>query len=495
MTVFHNLAKETLIYGLSYSLGRVINFLLVTSYLTYRVFTQTDGFFSIYQDLYFYIGLLLGALSLRMETAFFRYSSDSDSRSDVYPLMNQMIWLVCGIFAAIVYFFQTEILAFLKYDKSLTPHLWLAVWILITDVIIAIPFARIRFEKKPLRYAWIKLSGLVLNIFCVIFIFEGFHFFNENWVVNAMSSEDKLLYVLIANAVGSSISLLFLNKEILLAFQKSDWSPVFKILRYSIPLIIITFCFTIIQSGYTSYLKYLLSEDASENLKMTDALNAAFRLAVIMNLFLTAFNYAAEPFFFRHGKNKNAHFHFASVSKIFIYCCCMIFLFTSLNIDLFSFLLGERFRSAMHLVPILLLANIFSGLYSNLSVWNKLTDRNHHAAIISIIGLILNTGLYFVLVPILGVQSAAWIMLIVYMIMCLLSYIQGQKHYPIPYPIAEMFLVMGFSVFIVYFSLFIEMDNQILQIIVQNIIFLLTSIWMIRRVLQVVRKETTSDKI
>lgn len=489
MSVFKSLAKETLIYGLSYSAGRVINFLLITSYLTYRIFTQEDGYFSIYQDLYFYIGLLLSVLTLRMETTFFRFASDEAYGPGIYPLVSRLVWLLSLLFLTLVFLFRSDLLDFLKYGADLGTHLMLASGILVLDVVVALPFAKLRYDKKPMRYAWIKLSGLIVNIAVVLFFFEGMRLAYPESDPTLLSSKDKLYYVLLANFIASALNLVLLFREILPSLSHVDWSPLRRILAYSWPLVVVTLSFTIIQSGYTSYLKYLLSDDPASNLKASDSLNAAYRLAVIMNLFLTAFQYAAEPFFFRHSRQTDARRHFAALSLVFILCCSGIFLFTTLNLDLFSRLLGPGFRGSLHLVPILLVANIFSGLYYNLGAWNKLTDKTKMAAGISLTGLLINTVLYLVLVPVMGIEASAWIMLIVYFVMCVLSYLQGQKHYPIPYDLGTMVLVLIVSVLISGLTRFLLPEDALIRFLISNLVLGISLLGLYKLILKAVRSE------
>lgn len=489
LSVFKSLAKETLIYGLSYSAGRVINFLLITSYLTYRIFTREDGYFSIYQDLYFYIGLLLSVLTLRMETTFFRFASDENYGPGIYPLVSRLVWILSLFFLVLVFLFRAELLDFLKYGDDLGPHLMLASGILVLDVVVSLPFAKLRYDKKPVRYAWIKLSSLITNIAAVLFIFEGMKWLGSGFDPARLSSQEKLYYVLLANFISSSLNLLLLLREILPSLTQADWSPVKKILAYSWPLVVVTLSFTIIQSGYTSYLKYLLSDDPASNLKASDSLNAAYRLAVIMNIFLTAFQYAAEPFFFRHSRQTDARRHFAALSLVFIICCSGIYLATTLNLDLFSRLLGPGFRGSLYLVPILLMANIFSGLYYNLGAWNKLTDKTKMAAGISLTGLLVNTVLYLILVPVMGVEASAWIMLIVYFLMCVLSYFQGQKHYPIPYDLGTMVLVLIGSVLISALTRSLLPEGLVLRFLISNFVLLISLFGLFKLILKAVRSE------
>ena len=438
MTGLRSLAKETLIYGLSYSLGRLINFLLVTVYLT-RVFSDAKAYFSIYSELYFLIALFLGILGLRMETGFFRFASDEHFHKKIYPLASQLVLLLCTGFLIGVYLGIDFIESLLQYP-DLRSLIYLAAWITVLDVISALPFARIRFEKRPLRYAWIKLSGLLLNVVLVLVflnLYDG-------------SAGDKLYWVMMANLLGSAWVLLCLIPEMKASFETADWSMAQKLLRYISPLLLVTLSFIVIQYGSTSILKYFLPGSVLENLDTSSQYNAAVRLSVIMNLFVTAFNYAAEPFFFRTSKQADARPLFAKVSLYFIVACSLIYLVTCLFVHDIALLLDKNFRGELSLVYILLLANVFMGLYSNISSWYKLSDNNHQLALVSVTGMVLMILLNILWIPYLGNRSAAFANLVAYAFICGMAYYQGQKKFPIPYEIQKMALWLGIAVLLVW---------------------------------------------
>jgi len=436
MASLRSLAKETLIYGMSYSLGRLINFLLVTNFLT-SVFSENRAYFSIYTEIYFLIALFLGILGLRMETTFFRFVSDDETKSKIYPLASQLVFLACFIFITAVYLFINPIEAVLNYPELRT-HIYLAAWICILDVISALPFSKIRYQKQALRYAWIKLSTILLNVVLVIGIVSYF----------GGSPATQLKYVLLANLIASAVSFIFLFPEIKESFQKADWSLAKNVLRYASPLVIVSFSFIIIQYGASSLLKYFLPGSILENLDQSSTYNAAARLAVIMNLFVTAFNYAAEPFFFRHKHTEHSRADFARLSLYFVISCSFVYLFTVLYRDLFAYLLDKNFRSELFLINILLLANIFAGIYSNFSSWYKLADKNYLAAWISFAGMLLMIVLNIILIPYLGNASAAYANLACYLFICALSYFQGQKYFPIPYKMWKMSCYLLVCIFI-----------------------------------------------
>ena len=439
MASLKSLAKETMIYGLSYSLGRLLNFLLVTVYLT-RVFASDRAFFSIYAEVYFLIALFLGLLSLRMETTFFRFVSDEKYKSSIYPLASQMVFFISLIFIVLLYVFIKPIEDFLQYP-NLRMVIYMAGWIALLDVICSLPFSKLRYQKRAFRYAWIKLTGLLLNIILVLAFI--------NFIDGTPAK--KLEFVILANLISSIVVFIFLLPEFKESIAKADWSLSKKILNYAFPLILVTLSFIFIQYGSTSILKYFLPGSIIENLDTSSQYNAAVRLAVIMNLFVTAFNYAAEPFFFRNMNVENSKAVFAKVSLYFVITCSVIYLGTCLYLDLLANLLDKNFRSELFLVNILLLANIFAGIYANFSSWYKLADRNYMMAIISLSGMFMMIGLNIFLIPYFGNSSAAFANVICYFFICYMAYTQGQKYFPIPYAILKMSIYLITSILIAWF--------------------------------------------
>ncbi len=399
--------------------------------------------------MYFYIALFLGILTLRMETTFFRFISDEKTKNKIYPLLSQIVLIACIVFIVMAIIFIEPIQSFLKYP-DLKNHIFLTVSIIVLDVLSSLPFSKIRFKKQAMRYAYIKLSGIFLNIFLIFFFLEILKLIWPMFQFETLPASSKLFYILLANVLSSGFTLILLSPEIKESFQKVDWSFSRNILSYSWPLIIVTLCYTIMQNGYTSFLKFLLPGTPMENLQMSSQFNASARLAVIMNLFITSFNYAVEPFFFRHAKHEHAKEIYAKVSLYYICCCCLIYLFTCLFIKDFSLLLGSEYREALHLVSIFLLANIFAGLYSNLSSWYKLKDQTKMAAWISLSGLFLTLLINILLIPTYGMDVSAYAMLISYAAICVFSYLQGQRFFPIPYPLIKMGTYLVSSVLLVY---------------------------------------------
>lgn len=447
MSVLKSLVKETVIYGLSYSLVRVLNFILLTPFLT-TLFRDTKGFLSIHADIYFYIALGIAFLTYRMETAYFRFAKEDDFKNKIFIQASQFIWLSCAAFVLLVYVFNSQLNAILKFP-NLESHILLAVWIIILDVICSLPFAKLRFDGKAKEYAIIKVLSVLINL---LFVFLFLYFlpkWSSEFSYFKKDGNAILYFLLLANLLGSLFSFLYLYKEWKSIFTKPNWSGFSKIVDYIWPLIIVTIAYTINQYGSTSFLKYLLPGTAIENFNYSADFNAAFRLAVIMSIFVTAFNYAAEPFFFRHQKDLDAKSKYAQVSSYFTIACCVILISTCLFRDLAATLFLSGYSGSIHLISILLLSNYFVGLASNFSTWYKLTDRTLNSAMISIISLLLTFGLSIWLIPKYGVDASAWILLICNIFIAVCSYLQGQKHYPIDYPLIRILGYLTVSLILV----------------------------------------------
>lgn len=467
VAALRNLAKETIIYGMSYSLGRLINFLLVTVYLT-RVFSEDRAFFSIYSELYFLIALSIGVLTLRMESSFFRFVSDDKFKHSIYPLASQIVFIVSLTFVALIYLFIDRIELLLQYP-SMRYTLYMAIWIIFLDVICSLPFSKLRYQNKAMRYAWIKLTGIIINVVLVLY-------FLQSWEGNAT---EQLSYVVLANLMASLLVLLLLLPEIKESFALADWQLTGRLLNYAFPLILVSLSFIFIQYGATSLLKYFLPGDVMQNLDQSSQYNAAMRLAVIMSLFVTAFNYAAEPFFFRNAKHEDSRIHFSKLSLYFVISCSFIYIATCLFLPSIALLLDKNFRTELFLVNILLMANIFSGLYANFSSWYKLTDRNYYMALISISGMLLMVLLNLWWIPLFGNSASAYANLVAYIYISLMSLYHGQKHFPIPYKSIRMliYLISSFVISLYIPKIYAALDlNFILQQVISLLILVVFGI-------------------
>jgi O-antigen/teichoic acid export membrane protein len=434
MSLLRKLAGETAIYGFSYILSRVLYYVVFTAYLT-RVISTTE--FGIYRDLYFYVAILLIFLTFRMETTYFRFARED--RGAVNAMSMFFLAVFAGIFFLGLWWWDDDVARWLEYpDKTIL--IMMLGGVLFFDTLISVPFASLRQQNRPMRFLVLKLGSIVLNILFVLFFLEALPHIagsDPSWPA-IFRSDDKLFYVILSNLLASGITLLLLLPIMLR--QPFRWDPGFlkKMLSYSWPLVIVGVAGVVNQYGSVPFLKQFLKGDTASNLSEGGIYAAAASLAILLSLFTTAFNYAAEPFFFAHKDKENARSVYADVALAFTIVGSLMMLMILGYIDLFQLLIGKDFRQGLSVVPVLLLAFLFLGIYYNVSAWYKLADKTIIGAWISILGMLVTIGLSIILIPRFGMIGSAWTALACYMVEVIVCYWIGQKIYPIPYKIWRM---------------------------------------------------------
>lgn len=434
MSLLRKLAGETAIYGFSYILSRVLYFVVFTSYLT-RVVSLSE--FGIYRDLYFYVAVILVLLTFRMETTYFRYAKED--RPAVTTMSMSFLALFAGFFFLLLLIFKNDVAVWMEYP-DMTTHILMLGGVLFFDTMIAVPFAMLRQENRPLRFLLLKLGSIFLNIALVLFFVELLPWLSttNNWVAQWYHAEDIIFYVILSNLLASAITFVLLLPLMRHQPLRWDWGFLKKMLGYSWPLVIVGFAGVINQYSSIAFQKYLLPEDTISNLSNGGIYAAAASLAILMSLFTTAFNYAAEPFFFAHKDREDARSVYSDVALAFTIIGSLMLLMILAYIDLFQYILGKDFRQGLEVVPILLLSFLLLGIYYNVSVWYKLADKTIFGAWIAGIGTAITIGLSFILIPRMGVIGSAWTALACYSFMAVTAYLLGQKYYPIPYKVGRM---------------------------------------------------------
>jgi O-antigen/teichoic acid export membrane protein len=445
------LAGQTAIYGVSTIAGRLLNYLLVPIYTNYFLTHE----FGVISDMYAYVAILIVILTHGMETGFFRYSQQDPGKSNTIfstSIVSVALLAITFVFATIL--FRFDIAALLKYPENPEYVLWLGI-VIGLDALMAIPYARLRAENRPMMFAFIKLTGIGVNILLVIFFIVAAPWMMENSnpaIVNLVSgiySPDMGIgYVFIANLAASSITFLMLVPVILrhrISFSAVIWK---NMIVYTLPLMLAGLAGIINETLDKILLKYLLPEETA--LSQLGIYSAAYKISVLMSLFIQAFRFAAEPFFFAEYKNENAQLLYARVMKVFVVTCLFIFLGIMLYMDIIQYFIGRDFREGLGIVPILLIAHIFLGIYFNLSIWYKLTGQTHFGAWIAVIGALITIIVNVLLIPVIGYYASAWAHLICYLIMTFISWLWGQKYYPVPYDIGRIFLFI-FTALAIYF--------------------------------------------
>jgi O-antigen/teichoic acid export membrane protein len=461
------LASQTAVYGLSSIVGRLLNYLLIPLYT--NVFLPAE--YGVVTELYSYVAFFAVLMTYGMETAFFRFMQKENLEpKKVYATSLISIGTTALIFLVVGYVFIDKIAEWLKYEN----HAWYLLCfmlIIAIDAITALPFAKLRSENKALKFAAIRLVNIFVNIalnlffilLCPIWLEK-----NPSLVKHFYSPEIGVGYIFISNLIASFMTVLLLLPQfkIKFDFDKTLWK---ELIRYAFPLLVVGLAGMVNETADRIMLKYLLPA-GSNVMAETGIYGACYKISIIMTIFIQTFRYAAEPFFFSHAKNKGAEQLYADVMKYFVIACAAIFLITLLYLDIVKFFVGKNYWEGLPIVPILLLANWFLGIYFNLTVWYKLTNKTGYGAGISIFGAVLTIAFNILLIPHLGYIGAAWTTLICYTSMMILSFYQGQKHFPINYDVKKIlgYIVLTITLYMLS-NLFLEFEF-VLKLIINTAI-------------------------
>lgn len=464
------LAGQTVIYGFSSVLGRLLNYLLVPLYT--RLFLPEV--YGIVTELYAYVTFLLILLTYGMETGLFRFGNDKQNFNKVYSSILFSLTVTSSVFIIIVLVFLEPIASAMQYSEHPEYILWMAL-IVALDAFTSIPFARLRLENKAWKFAIIKLINICTNIgFNLFFLIYCPKLLNSNpdsFILNIYSPNIGVGYVFISNLLANIITLIILLPEIFNVKIKVDFKLLKTILKYSLPLLVAGFAGMINETLDRVMLKHLVPEELNPMAQL-GIYGANYKLAVLMTLFIQMFRYAAEPFFFQNKNESNARQLYAKATKYFIIFGLMIFLGVMFYIDIIKYFISPNYHEGLKVVPILLIANLFLGIFFNFSIWYKLNDMTKYGAWLAIFGAVITIVLNLVLVPIYGYMGAAWATLVCYFLMTLLSFYWGQKYYKVPYEVgnAVFYFVLALSLY--FISVFLKPESQTLMYVLNTILLL-----------------------
>lgn len=440
-------------------LPRLLNYLLLTPFYT-RQFSRME--YGIITELYAYVVFLIVILTYGMETGFFRFAEGGKKTENVYKTSLYSLLTTSLLFIGIILIFKKSIASWLQYPEQSQYILWLGI-IVSLDAFTSIPFARIRYENNAKKYATIRIIEVIVNItanwFFIYYCDRNYE--NSDFIQKIYNPEIKVGYVLISNLLATAVKTILLYKEIFFAGGKFSSKVLRKLLGYSFPLLIAGLAGTVNEAIDRILLKYRLTDDV-QPLEQLGIYGANFKLAVLMTLFIQMFRYAAEPFFFSKKDDSNARIIYADVMKFFVFFCMVIFLGVTLFIDVFKFFIGEDFRGGLSIVPIILMANLFMGIYYNLSVWYKLTNRTRFGAYLVLSGAVISFFMNYFLIPEFGYVASAWGHFISYLVMISLSYLIGRKFYKIDYDLKNILFYMGLGVLIFLLFKIINLENHML---------------------------------
>ncbi|MCA1918074.1 MAG: oligosaccharide flippase family protein [Flavobacterium piscis] len=464
-----NLAGQTAIYGLSSIIGRLLNYLLVPLYT--RIFIPEV--YGIVTELYAYVSFLLILLTYGMETGFFRFAQDKSKFNSVYSTILTSLATTSILFVILIQLNLSSISEILRYSEHPEFIMWMAIIVSI-DAFTSIPFAKLRLQNKAWKFAIFKLINISINIILNLYFYllcPKLEISNPNsLLLYIYDGNIGVGYVFISNLVANIITLVILLPEILDVKFDFNRKLLKEILSYSWPLLIAGFAGMINETLDRAMLKYLVPLE-NNPMEQLGIYGANYKLAILMTLFIQMYRYAADPFFFSNKNEENAKDLYALATKYFIICGLIIFLGVMLYLDIIKYFIGSKFHEGLKVVPILLLANLFLGIFYNFSIWYKLNDMTRYGAYLAVFGAAVTIILNLILIPIYGYVGSAWATFICYFLMTLLSYFWGQKYYYVPYKIKNSIIYLVLSLFIYFISILIKLEKLYLNMILNTVLF------------------------
>ncbi|HSG68092.1 MAG TPA: oligosaccharide flippase family protein [Bacteroidales bacterium] len=482
MKAITQLAGQTAVYGMGTIVPRLLNYLLLTPFYT-RIFAE--GEYGVVTELYAYVAFLLVLLTYGMETSFFRYAESTEDKDKVFSTSLTILFLTSVLFVFFASLFSSEIATLIRYDAHPEYIIYFAV-IVGVDAFTSIPFAHLRQQNRAFRFAWIKIVNVTVNIFFNFFFLLFCPWILKNHPDSALqfiyNDSIGVGYAFISNLIASIVTLILLLPDILKPRFAFDPVILRKMLSYGLPLLLVGLFGMINEVSDKLLFKFLISvpeNTADPNgyvLAQLGVYGANYRLAVLMTLFIQMFRYAAEPFFFAHAREEDAKKLYASVMKYFIIFCLLIFLGVTLFLDVVKYFIGPDFRTGLHIVPIILMANLLLGVFYNLSVWYKLTDMTRYGAIIALSGAVITVVLNIMLVPRFGYTGAAWAHLACYFSMVIISFVLGRKYYKIDYDMRNIMLYFLVAIGIYFVSRTLPQMSTIFSLLIHSL-FIFTFIF------------------
>ena len=443
MGLYKNLFKQTAIYGLATVLPRMLSFLLVRLY-TGILPTAEYGEVSIVLSWMVFFNVIL---SYGMETAFFRfYNSETDKKNVIATTTISIFWSsIFFLFGALI--FRSTLAAMANVDVQ---YITYSIWILVLDALVIVPFSKLRANQRPMMYAAIKIGNvavnLILNLFFLLALPKIADSNPNSFIGNLYVENFEIGYIFISNLLASLLTFVVLSPNYL--FLKRNFDRVLwkKMMKYSLPILVAGIAFAVNEHFDKILLGYLLPENIAKS--EVGAYSACYKLGLFMVLFATAFRLGIEPFFFSHSNKENAPQTYAVITKYFVILGSLILLGVIVFADVLKLLLldNKSYWEAMKVVPLIILANFFLGIYNNLSVWYKLTDKTIIGAYISIVGAIVTLVLNYFLIPKYSYYGSAIATISAYGSMMFISYVLGNKHYPIPYDMEKIGAYLGISI-------------------------------------------------
>lgn len=466
-----NLAKDTVYYGMSTIVPKFLNWCLTPFYVNVL---DPDAYGEV-TNLYSYTALLLVILTYGMETGFFRFANDKNYNNpvNVFSTAQFSLFTTSSLFFILIWMFRGPLSGAMGYPVD---YIWMLALIIAIDAFCSLPFAYLRFSHRPIRFMVIKIASVIINI--------GFNLFflllcpwlykmapeSIGWFYNP---DFGVGYIIVANLISSAVVLLLLSPEIFSVHYRFDGALLRKMLVYSFPILILGIA-GIMNQTLDKILYPLLMGHSDIAKTQLGIYGAGYKIAVIMVMFISAFRFAFEPFIFAREKNEQDNQkRYVDSMHFFIIFGYVIFLGVCFYIDLIKMIIPATYYDGFRVVPIVMMAELFAGIFFNLSVWYKITDRTHWGAWFSIVGLVITICGNILFVPTYGYMACAWTALACYLSMTVISYLIGRQYYPIRYKIKPALNYTIIALLLFGISRIIIPSDLILRLSFRTILFML----------------------
>jgi O-antigen/teichoic acid export membrane protein len=435
------LAGHTVWYGLSSIGARFISYLL-TPLLTYSPYLSKADF-GRQSLLYSAIPVLTVIFTYGLETAYFRFSGKKEYQQSIYSTAFLSLFF-STIFFGFLLWINKNFLAGIAGFADIPTVIQLTIFVVAIDTLSAIPYAKLRLDERPIKYAFVRVAGIFVNLLLVWFLINycpaQLKKNPDSWVGIFFSFKtNPIIYIVFANIIQSVITLFLLGREIACIKFKFNVKLWKEMMLYSLPLVIVGLGGIVNETFDRILIKAWLPGTTIFKDEQVGIYNACYKLSLLITLFVQAFRMGAEPFFFKQAHEEaNPQRTYARVMKFFVIVITFIFLMVALFLPVWKFMIGEKYREGIKIVPVLLLANMFLGIYYNLSIWYKLGNRTIAGTYITLIGTAITFLFNYLFIPRMGYFAGAWATFLCYFSMMVISYIWGQKEYPVPYPVKKL---------------------------------------------------------
>lgn len=465
MSGLKSLAKETVIYGVSSIVGRFLNYLLVPVYTI--ALPASSGGYGVVTNIYAWVALMLVLLTCGMETGFFRFANKGqDDPMRVYSTTLLSVSIGSVVFVVLGLLFLEPIAGWLEYGE----HPWYIGMMMIVvamDAIQSIPFAYLRYKKRPIKFAALKLLFIFLNIALNLFYY-------------VVLKGNDVGYAFLFNLVCTSVVMLCMIPELRGFTYVLDRELLKRMLRYSLPLVILGVAGILNQVADKIIFPFVYPDEAEATVQL-GIYGAASKIAMIMAMFTQAFRFAYEPFVFGKSKEKDSREMYAQAMKFFIIFTLLAFLAVMFYLDILRHIIGRDYWDGLRVVPIVMAAEIFMGIYFNLSFWYKLIDETRWGAYFSLTGCTILILMNIFLIPKYGYIACAWAGFTGYGVAMLLSYFVGQKKYPIQYDLKAIGMYVLLAAVLYLAAEYVPIDNIYLRMAYRTVLLILFIAYVVKR--------------